>query len=152
MKKKGVTLIEIVIIMALVFLMLGMVDSMLISNLKGYKNSVVQNKGFNYLNEAVAIIEKEVNQDASAVKTEGNIIKINYSDGITLNHIKCINSNLYIIYGTKYSIPKDNSYKSIIVDDVKDFVAIKSGKNLYIKILWYNDQSIERCLAIENAN
>lgn len=152
MKKKGVTLIEIVIIMALVFLMLGMVDSMLISNLKGYKNSVVQNKGFNYLNEAIAIIEKEVNQDASAVKTEGNIIKINYSDGITLNHIKCINSNLYIIYGTKYSIPKDNSYKSIIVDDVKDFVAIKSGKNLYIKILWYNDQSIERCLAIENAN
>ena len=152
MKKKGVTLIEIVIIMALVFLMLGMVDSMLISNLKGYKNSVVQNKGFNYLNEAIAIIEKEVNQDAIAVKTEGNIIKINYSDGITLNHIKCINSNLYIIYGTKYSIPKDNSYKSIIVDDVKDFVAIKSGKNLYIKMLWYNGQSIERCLAIENAN
>lgn len=152
MKKKGVTLIEIVITMALLFLMLGMVDSMLISNLKGYKNSVVQNKGFNYLNEAIAIIEKEVNQDASAVKTEGNIIKINYSDGITLNHIKCINSNLYIIYGTKYSIPKDNSYKSIIIDDVKDFVAIKSGKNLYIKMLWYNGQSIERCLAIENAN
>ena len=134
MKKNGFTLIEIVIVMALVFLMVGVVDSMLISYLKNYKNSVLQNKGFNYLNEAIAIIEKEVNEDASAVKTEGNIIKINYSDGITLNYIKCINSNLYILYGTKYSIPVDSSYKSVIIDDVKDFVATKSGRTLYIKV------------------
>ena len=77
MKRKGVTLIEIVIVMALLFLMLGVVDGILISYLKNYKNSVVQNKGFNYLNEAMAIIEKEVNHNASIVKTEGNIIKIN---------------------------------------------------------------------------
>ncbi|HEY5589144.1 MAG TPA: hypothetical protein VIK86_09345 [Candidatus Paceibacterota bacterium] len=152
MKKSGVTLLEIVIVMALVFIMVGVVDSMLISYMKNYKNNVLENKGFNYLNEAIAIIEKEVNKEASTVKTEGNIIMINYSDGITLNHIKCINSNLYILYGTKYSIPMNNSYKSVIIDDVKGFVATRTGRTLYIKVSWYNGQTIERCLAIKNAN
>ncbi|MGH4138011.1 hypothetical protein [Clostridium sp.] len=152
MVKKGVTLIEIVVAMSLVFLMLGVVDSMLISYLKNYKNNVIENKGFNYLNEAISIIEKEINEDSKDIKTEGNIIKISYSDGRTTNHIKRINSNLYLLYGTIYSVPSDSSYKSLIIDDVKDFVAIKHGKTLYIKVSWYNGQTIERCLAIENAN
>ena len=86
------------------------------------------------------------------VKTEGNIIKINYSDGITLNHIKLVNSNLCILYGTKYNIPTDSSYKNVIIDDVKDFVATRTGRTLYIKVSWVNGQSIERCLVIKNAN
>ena len=152
MIKKGFTLVEIIIVMALVFLMMGVIDCMLISDVKSYKNSVVQSKGFNYLNESIAIIEKEVNQKAIVVKAEGNIVKINYTDGITLNHIKWVNNKLYILYGTINSIPTDSSTKSVIIDDVKDFVAIKSGKILYIKVIWYNGQSIERCLVIENAN
>ena len=152
MKKKGVTLVEIVIVMALVFLMVGVVDRLLISYMKNYKNNILDNKGFNYLNEALATIEKEVNDKASIVRTEGNIIKINYSDGISLNHIKCINSNLYILYGSKYSIPVDSSIKSVIIDDVNGFVARRSGKTLYIKVSWHNGQTIERCIAIVHAN
>jgi len=152
MRKRGVTLIEIVIVMALVFLMVGMVDSMLITYLKNYKNNVLENKGFNYLNEAITLIEKEVNENASAVKTEGNIIKINYSDGSTLNYIKLINSNLYILYGTKYSIPLDSSYKNLIIDDLKGFEATRKERTLYIKMSYNNGQSIERCLSIKNAN
>ncbi|MFT5874031.1 MAG: prepilin-type N-terminal cleavage/methylation domain-containing protein [Clostridium sp.] len=152
MIKKGFTLIEIVIAMALVFLMLGVVDSMLISYVKSYKNSVVQNNGFNYLSEATEIIQKEVNYMARDVNTEGNVITINNIDGSALKHIKCINSNLYVLYGTIYKPPKNSSSKGLIVDNVKDFVAIKSGKSLYIKISWKNGQSIERYLAIENAN
>jgi len=152
MKKNGVTLIEIVIVMGLVFLMVGVVDSILVSYLKNYKNILLENRGFNYLNEAIAIIEKEVNEEATTVKTEGNIIMINYSDGITVNHIKCIKSNLYILYGTKYGIPVDSSYKSLIIDDIKDFVATRTGKTLYIKVSWYSGKTMERCLAIKNAN
>ncbi|MCB2291976.1 type II secretion system GspH family protein [Clostridium algoriphilum] len=152
MKKKGFTLIEIVIAMGLVFLMVGIVNSLLNSYVKSYKNSVVQNNGFNYLNEAISIIEKELNQHSASVKTENNVIKINYFDGEKINNIKCINSNLYILYGTKYAPPLDKGTKSVIIDDVKEFVAIKEGKIIYIKVAWYNGQSIERCLVIENAN
>ena len=56
------------------------------------------------------------------------------------------------LYGTIYKPPINSSSKGLIVDNVKDFVAIKSGKSLYIKIVWDNGQSIERCLAVENAN
>ncbi len=152
MKKKGFTLIEIVIAMGLVFLMVGIVDSMLNSYMKSYKNSVVQNNGFNYLNEAISIIEKEINQHSATVTTVDNVIKINYFDGDTINNIKYINSNLYILYGTTNRLPLDKSTKSLIIDNVKEFVAIKKGKIIYIKVTWYNGQSIERCLAIENAN
>lgn len=151
MKKSGFTLIEMIIAMALVFLLLGVVNSMMISHLKKYKSSVLQNKGFNYLNEATAVIEREINLGALEVKTEENIIKIKYYNGNIINHIKCIDSNLYVLYGTVLE-PKDNSYKSLIIDDVKDFVATKSGKILYIKVTWKSGQSIERCLVIQNAN
>lgn len=147
MKKKGFTLVEIIIVMAVAFLMMEIVGSMLVSNVKSYKNSVLENRGFNYLNDAIFIIEKEVTQNAREVKTEGNIITINYYKGTPQNYIKLINSNLYILYGGANFISK-----SAIIDEVKDFVAIKKGKILYIKVVWYNGQSIERCLAIENAN
>lgn len=152
MIKKGFTLIETIIVIALVFLMLGVVDGMLMSYVKIYKSSVVQNNGFNYLSEAIAIIEKEVNYLARDVKTEGNVIKINNTNGNDIKYIKCINSNLYILYGTMYKLPNNNSSKGLIVDNVKSFVATKTGKNIYIKVIWYNGQSIERCLVIENAN
>lgn len=151
MKKSGFTLIEMIIAMALVFLLLGVVDSMMISHLKKYKSSVLQNKGFNYLNEAIAVIEKEINLGSLEVKTEGNIIKIKYFDGNIINHIKCIDGNLYVLYGTVLE-PMDNANKSLIIDDVKDFVATKSGRILYIKVTWKSGQSIERCLVIQNAN
>ena len=44
MKKKGITLIEIVIVMAIALLMVGVIDSMLISYLKNYKSSVLKIK------------------------------------------------------------------------------------------------------------
>ena len=147
MNKKGFTLIEIVITMALVFLMVGVVDGMLISYLKGYKSSVVQSNGSNYLNEALVTIEKEVNSKASEVKTDGNIISIKYYEGNSPKYIKCINGKISIFY----NVGSWNNHNTII-DDVKDFVAIRSGKILYIKVTWNNGQSIERCLAIENAN
>jgi Tfp pilus assembly protein PilE len=152
MKKKGVTLIEIVIVMAVTFLMVAVVNSMLISYLKNYKIAVLQSKGINYLSEALAIIEKEVNQDTNKVITEENVIKIAYSDKTNMNYIKCINGKLYVMYGKEFSIPTNSSPKSMIIDDVKDFVAIRFKKTLYIKITWCNDQKIERCLLIENAN
>lgn len=152
MNRKGFTLIEMIIAMALVFLLLGVVDTMMISHLKKYKNDLLQNRGFNDLNEAISVIQREINLEANQVKTEGNVIKIEYFDGYTINHIKCINSCLYILYGTVYMHPKDNSNKNLIIDDVKDFVATKSGKILYIKLILKSGQSIERGLVIENAN
>ncbi|MBZ9608402.1 type II secretion system GspH family protein [Clostridium estertheticum] len=147
MKKKGFTLIEIVVVMALAFLMIGVVGSLLISYVKSYKSSILQNRGFNYLNDAICIIEKGVNQNAREVETSGNIITINYYKGSSPKYIKLLNEKL-IVSSNKTS----NLGNNTIIDDVKEFVAIKSGKILYIKVVWYNGQSIERCLAIENAN
>jgi len=145
--KKGFTLIELVIVIALVFLMVGVVDSIFMSYVKGYKNSVLENKGFNYLGEATAIIEKEVNFQASDVKTSGNIITINYYKGNSPKYIKYVNGEVSIV-----SNVDSKNVSNTIIDNVKDFVAIKSGKTIYIKIIWKNGQCIERCIAIENAN
>ena len=152
MKKRGITLLEIVIVLSVAFFMVVAIDSMFISYFKNYQSTVLQNKGFNYLSEAVALIEKEVNLSVSEVITEANIIKISYCDGVTLNYIKLINSNLYILYGTKYIKPVDSSSKNVIIDDVKEFVAKRAGKTIYIKIMWYSGQVVERCLVIQNAN
>ncbi|MCB2288473.1 hypothetical protein LGK97_01655 [Clostridium sp. CS001] len=152
MKKKGVSLIEIVIVIAIAFLMVGVVDSMLISYLKNYKVTLLQSKGINHLSEALAIMEKEVNQDTNKVITEGNVIKIAYFNKNTQNYIKCIDKNIYILYGKELSLPTSNSPKNMIIDDVEDFVAIRYKKTLYIKIVWCNGQKIERCLVIKNAN
>ena len=147
MKKKGFTLMELVVVMSLAFLMLGVVGSVFTSYVKSYKNSLLQNNGFNYLNSAIVMIDSEVNQYASEVKTEGNIINIVCYKGNSPKHIKSINGN--IIVSTNAG---NDYYTNIIMRDVKDFIAIKTGKIIYIKIVWHNGQSIERCLAIKNAN
>lgn len=147
MKKKGFTLMELVVVMSLAFLMLGVVGSIFTSYVKGYKNSLLQNNGFNYLNSAIVMIDSEVNQYASEVKTEGNIINIVCYKGNSPKHIKSINGN--IIVSTNVG---NDYYTNIVMRDVKDFIAIKTGRIIYIKIVWHNGQSIERCLAIKNAN
>lgn len=147
MKKKGFTLIELVVVMSLAFLILGVVGSVFTSYVKSYKNSLLQNNGFNYLNSAIVMIDSEVNQYASEVKTDGNIINIVCYKGNSPKHIKFINGN--IIVSTNVG---NDYYTNIIMKDIKNFIAIKTGKILYIKIIWHNGQSIERCLAIKNAN
>lgn len=147
MKKRGFTLIELVVVMSLAFLMLGVVGNILTSYVKGYKNSLLQSNGFNYLNSAIVMIDSEVNQYASDVKTDGNIINIVCYKGNSPKNIKSVNGN--IIVSTNVG---NNYYTNIIMKEVKDFKAIKTGKILYIKIIWHNGQSIERCLAIKNAN
>jgi len=149
MKKKGFTLMEIVIVMGLAFLMLGAVGSILVSYVKSYKNSILQNNGVNYLNSSIFMIDTEVNEFARNVVTAGNKITIDCFRGNSPKIIKCVNGNL--IVSTKSS--EDGKYHpNTIMSEVKEFVAMKTGKILYIKIVWHNGQSIERFLAIENAN
>jgi len=138
---------EIVVVMGLAFLMLGAVGSILVSYVKNYKNSILQNSGFNYLNSAIFMIDTEVNEYASKVVTEGNIITIDCFKGSSPKSVKCVNGKLSVV--TK----SGNTYTSnTIMSEVKEFVAMKTGKIIYIKIVWHNGQSIERFLAIENAN
>jgi prepilin-type N-terminal cleavage/methylation domain-containing protein len=146
MKKKGFTLIEMIIVMAIVSIMIGAIGSILISYSKIYKNSVLQNRSFNYLNEAISLIEKEIKQEADKIETNDNVIKINCFKDSTVNYIKRVNSNIFLIHG---SIP---SHKNIIIDEVKDFAAVRDNNMIYIKIVWKNGDTIERCLGIENAN
>lgn len=138
---------EIVIVMALAFLMLGSIGSMLVSYVKSYKNSLVQNSGFNYLNSAIFMIDSEVNEYAKCVKTDGNIITIDCYKGSSPKRVKCVNGKLIVLTNSG-----NTYYSNTIMSEVKDFVAIKTGKILYIKIVWRNGQSIEKFLAIENAN
>ena len=149
MKKKGFTLMEIVIVMGLAFLMLGAVGSILVSYVKSYKNSILQNSGVNYLNSSIFMIDTEVNEFASKVVTEGDIIKIDCFKGNSPKNIKCVNGNLIV---STRSSDDGKYYSNTIMIQVKEFVARKTGKIIYIKIVWHNGQSIERFLAIENAN
>lgn len=145
MRKKGFTLIEMIIVMAIVSVMSAAIGSMLISYSKIYKNSYLQNRSFNYLNEAMSIIEREINLESRQVETNENIIKINYFKDDTVNYIKRINSSIVLLYG--YTL-----HKNVIVDDIKDFIAIRNKNMIYIKIVWNSGHSIERCIGIENAN
>jgi prepilin-type N-terminal cleavage/methylation domain-containing protein len=152
MKKKGFTLIEMIMVMAIMSLMIGVIGSMFIAYSKTYKKSVLENRGFNYLNEAISLIEKEINQEANHIKTEGNIIKISYFEDSKVNYIKRINDNIFLLYGSKIMEPRDDSYRNIIIDNIKDFIAVRHNNMIYIKIVWNNGDCIERCLGIENAN
>jgi len=143
---------EIVVVMALAFLMLGVVGSLIVSYSRSYKNSLLQNSGFNHLNSAINMIDSEVNEFAREVKTEGNVINIKYYDDVNKKIrnpkcINCINGKLSI-----FSNAGTSNDPNTIMNGVKEFVAIKTGKILYIKIVWNNGQNIERSLAIKNAN
>lgn len=156
MKKKGFTLIETTIALAITGIILTIVMNSFFNHVKLYKLFVSKDKQENYAKEALRFMEAEINdiQNVEVIFLENRIIirkaRENGSSVYTENTIyapdtKNDRKKIVMLYK-----PKDTSKTNVqtIVDNIKDFKIYKDENVVYLCIENRNGEKYEKCVGI----
>lgn len=156
MKKKGFTLIETTIALAITGIILTIVMNSFFNHVKLYKLFVSKDKQENYAKEALRFMEAEINdiQNVEVIFLENRIIirkaRENGGSVYTENTIyapdtKNDRKKIVMLYK-----PKDTSKTNVqtIVDNIKDFKIYKDENVVYLCIENRNGEKYEKCVGI----
>lgn len=143
--KKGFTLIEILVAIALICMITCMESDIFLNSNKIYKKDIKENKYFYYSSEALMFIENEINDHTDHVETVTNKINIYKTDGRkNVIAFKETESKISIFYYDK-GISKGNNN---IVTGVESFSAEQMGGVVFVSITTIDGKKTERCLKI----
>lgn len=141
--KKGFTLIEVIISIALITFLLCWQLPIAIKYLKAFNISINESKDSFYVNQAFDFIEM-VADDAKAVSVKNNIIELVRKDGTGSDWIRLDPyGNVIISYHQCYYGTVNN-----VIKDVGSFEALKSGKTILISISTKEGKKYNKCISI----
>lgn len=143
--KRGYTLIEVVVALALTSILLSTII-LVFSRLRiEFSNKIYENRESYYLNEALMFIEDELGKGASMVEIEDNSIQIVF-DEWNKKIIEQKDDELIVRYGSVYSM--NNSYNKI-ASGVLEFEVTNCGNLIYVKINSEKGRLKERCFVLK---
>lgn len=142
--KRGFTLIEIIIVAALVGIITCTQIIIVSRYMRNFKEEINEAKESFYIDEAFMIIEHQIN-DAKSVGIKENRIILKRYDGNGYDYIRSDkDSDIIISYGSIYSSNTNN-----ILKGTKNFKVEKNGKVVYITIETKRGNVYKRCLGLE---
>lgn len=142
--KKGFTLIEIMLVSAIIAIITSIQVVIMCKYMKIYRQEISSSREAFYINEAFNMIKQQID-DGRYISVKDNKISIRRSDKEETDYIrKDRDSDIIMSYGNMYSSSTDNILKSI-----KDFKVEKDKKVLYISIETKKGNVYKRCFAIE---
>lgn len=142
--KKGFTLIELLIAASIVGIIISSQILILFKYMKIHRQEINQSRESFYVNEALMIIENQINT-AKYVTVEDNMIKLKSYDRVSYDYIKIDRDpDIVISYDSKYS-----SHTNNILKDIKDFKVQQSNQLIYISIETKKGNVYKRCLGLE---
>ena len=148
--KKGFTLVEIVICLAIGTILIAAMSDIYVRNIKQYNIQAKQDRTDFYVNEAYRYIEYITNLNNQSVDIEMGVISIYDTDGEEDKRalIRLRNSKLMLDYvSTKYgSIASDN-----LLYEVKAFEAEKKNGYISVAIVTLDGRKYCRCIGIKEA-
>lgn len=142
--KKGFILVETILIVSLVGVLVSMEIIALSRYMKTHILEIRESRESFYVNEAMSLIEHQVN-DAEYVDVSENRIKLKRFKGVGYDYIrKDKQSDIIISYGSVYSSTTNN-----ILKNTSDFKVERIGQVLYISIEMEEGKVYRRCLGLE---
>lgn len=143
--KRGFTLIEILISMALLSLLLASEFKIMEKYLIIYNQESKQSRMEFYSDEAIEFIDEQINE-CKSISCDNNKIKFNYGDPLNNNWIKLnpVAGYLAIYYDNEFS-----STNNVILRGVSDFRVDTVNKVIYINIILSNNHEVKRCISTE---
>lgn len=144
--KKGITLLEVLLSLAISNIMIVLILSMLLKYNTEYKNITKEYKDYFYLTEALMYIQKDI-LTSRDVSVENNKIKIISSDDINERYILLNEKNTLIVVDYKYGTYKgtNNLLKNLI-----EFNAGKKSNTIYVSLKLKDGEKYERCFRINS--
>lgn len=142
--KKGFTIIEIMIVTALIAIITTSQVVVISRYMKLHRSEIkLSREGF-YINEAFMIIEYQINS-AKYIDVKNNAIVLRRSDDTGYDYIrKDRDSDIIISYGSIYSSTTNN-----IIKQIKDFKIERINNVLYLFIETKEGNLYKRCFGIE---
>ncbi|MBV7275046.1 prepilin-type N-terminal cleavage/methylation domain-containing protein [Clostridiaceae bacterium UIB06] len=142
--KKGFTLIELMIVSALIGVITSAQIIIISKYMKMHRTEIIESREAFYVNEAFIIIEAQISS-AKYVKIDNNQIVLKRYYGVEHDYIReDKDSDIIISYGAVYSSTTNN-----ILKRVKDFKVEGKGDLAYITIETKRGKVYKRCLALE---
>lgn len=155
--KKGFTLIELVIALALASVILAISSRFIITSIKLYKSEAAYSRNMFYLNEAAMYIESQLQNDTKVVEVNNNRLIIHkYDDnrrGVIVQRRKEIFLNTFEkLVVLDYEDNIDKGSPNNIITKIRSFTCSKEGNLIYISIESKNGDKIERCIEVNIIN
>lgn len=142
--KKGFTLIELMIVSALIGIITSAQVIIISKYMKIHRMEIKESRECFYINQAFMIIEGQINS-AKYIRIKNNKIALKRYDGDGYDYIrKDKDSDIIISYGDVYSSTTNN-----ILKNVKEFNVDEKGDLAYITIETRKGSIYKRCLGLE---
>lgn len=142
--KKGFSLIETVVALAIASIITAMVSNFYLKYSKSYNINTVSNRNYFYCNEALMFIENEIRNSKSAA-VNNNILEVKYPDGIVKKYIKYNGAGSLVIVHTESGTTKAVNN---ILNNVSGFSVFQKYNTIYVEIIIKGGDRYERCFGI----
>lgn len=143
--KKGFTLIELVVYLAITSIIALSMISMLLKYNSSYITSSKEQRDYFYSMEALMFIKNEID-NAKSVSSENNIVELKYFDETVRKLIKINGDNKVVIVHIKNNAVETSNN---ILTDVSSFEVCQKGSLIYVSITRRNGESYEKCVGIK---
>lgn len=143
--RKGFTIIELMIVLAITSLIALAMISMLLKYNSSYITSSKEQRDYFYSMEALMFIQDELS-NAKSVSSENNIIELKYFDEAVRKLIKLNSDNKVIIVHLKNNAVQTSNN---IVTDISSFEAYQKNNLIYVSISRRNGEKYEKCISIK---
>jgi len=146
--KKGFTLIELIISLAIVFMIILIEIQIFSKEVYTFKDFIKSNRNEVYSKEALRFIEGEINDfNNKTIKVyDDKILFEKYNgDKNTLKLYKMTNGNNKIVI-SYYKALTSKITTNTVVDDIKDLNISYKANLMYLSIYTLNGEKYERCL------
>ncbi|WP_032121692.1 hypothetical protein [Clostridium amazonitimonense] len=150
-KKKAFSILEFIIYFSISITIIHFLFTIIIISLKDYKESNKSYVNYIYLNQAIDIIDRELNSGRMEVIVQDNFIWIKEKDFKPNTSIE-----KYIMKNDKDRIvaviKKNNIVQTSnnIIKNVEEFYAEKNQDLIFIKIVLKGGDFIEKCYAVNS--
>lgn len=146
MRKKGNTLLELIVSVGIISFLISAEVTIYLINYAKYTKSIKFNKNFFYAEEAIAFLEYETKNSTLYITTDSKKLSIYKTDGtVDVITLDTAENSLNISY-EKNGVSVANNK---ITSNIKCFEVKQIGAIIFLKLITMDGETYQRCLAIK---
>lgn len=146
--KKGFTLIELVVTMAIAAILLSFEVAVFTKHINDFQRSIEVNKQNSFCDEFFVIIEQLISENVSEIEVINNNIVIKCSNNQKkIIQYKSTSNKILVDYYD--AVGNDFSAANVICSNIKEMTVKKKSEVLYVSIINNKGVQFERCFGIK---
>jgi len=144
-RKKGITLIELIISLSLLVIIISLLISSFNILSKTYTQVSTYAEGTISINEALMFISNKIENNCYKVESDNGVLKLYEKNSSYVDKVKKSGETLQFIYQSSYNEFTTNT----LLYDIQSFTLTKINNVIFVKIIGKDGTVGEKCFAKE---